>query len=92
MPSFGLGLLKSAHVAQVSPELRALLTFGRGIDTTRTREVLGFQPAYSTAAALDDFAQALVPTGGRVDRALAALEAQLPSVRAQHVLQESLDG
>ncbi|MGZ4452951.1 MAG: NAD-dependent epimerase/dehydratase family protein [Nocardioides sp.] len=92
VPSFGLGLLKSAHVAQVSPELRALLTFGRGIDTTRTREVLGFEPTYSTAAALDDFAQDLVPTGGRLDRALATLEAQLPSVRAQHALQESLDG
>lgn len=81
VPSFGLGLLRPAHVAPVSPELRALLTFGRGIDTTRTREVFGFQPSYSTAAALDDFATSLPPTGGRLDRMLASVEAQLPSRR-----------
>jgi UDP-glucose 4-epimerase len=81
VPSFGLGLLRPAHVAAVSPELRALLTYGRGIDTTRTRDVLGFEPAYSTAAALDDFASDLVPTGGRIDRILAAVEAQLPARR-----------
>ena len=81
VPSFGLGLLRPAHVAPVSPELRALLTFGRGIDTTRTREVLGFQPAHSTAAALDDFAADLVPTGGRIDALLAGLEARLPGNR-----------
>jgi UDP-glucose 4-epimerase len=83
VPSFGLGLLRPAHVAPVSPELRALLTFGRGMDTTRMREVLGFEPAYSTAAALDDFARDLVPTGGRTDRLLATLQAQLPSHRAE---------
>jgi len=79
VPSFGLGLLRPAHVAPVSPELRSLLTYGRGIDTSRTREVLGFEPSYSTAAALDDFGAGLAPTGGRLDRVLAVLEAQLPS-------------
>jgi UDP-glucose 4-epimerase len=86
VPSFGLGLLRPAHVAAVSPELRALLTYGRGLDTSRTREVLGFEPSYSTAAALDDFATGLAPTGGRTDRILAALESQLPSHRQPGVL------
>jgi len=82
VPSFGIGLLRPAHVAPVSPELRSLLTYGRGIDTSRTHEVLGFEPSYSTAAALDDFSAGLAPTGGRIDRVLATLEAQLPSRHA----------
>ncbi|HEU4568811.1 MAG TPA: NAD-dependent epimerase/dehydratase family protein, partial [Marmoricola sp.] len=86
VPSFGLGLLRPAHVAAVSPELRGLLTYGRGLDTSRTREVLGFEPSYSTAAALDDFASGMVPTGGRTDRFLAAIEGQLPSHRHPGVL------
>ena len=40
-----------------------MLSFGRGLDTTRMREVLGFEPAYSTRAAYEDFARA---TKGRV--------------------------
>ena len=40
-----------------------MMTFGRGLDTTRMRETLGFEPAYSTRAAYEDFARA---TKGRV--------------------------
>lgn len=32
------------------------LAFGRGLDTTRMREALGFEPLYSTRAAFLDFA------------------------------------
>lgn len=81
VPSFGIGLLGSARMAPVSPELRSLLTYGRGIDTSRMREVLGFEPTYSTPAALDDFATTLVPGRRRLDGVLAAVEAQLPSAQ-----------
>jgi UDP-glucose 4-epimerase len=88
VPSLGVGLPGSTFAA-VSPELRALLTYGRGVDTTRMRDVLGFTPTHSTAQALADFAGALTPTGGRTDRLLATLERQLPSGRAvQDALQE----
>lgn len=40
-----------------------MMTFGRGLDTTRMREDLGFEPVYSTRAAYEDFARA---TKGRV--------------------------
>jgi UDP-glucose 4-epimerase len=81
LPGFALGglggVLRSMHVSEFSPELRALLTFGRGIDTTRMRRDLGFEPRYSTAATVDDFGADLLPTGGRADRVLAGLEARL---------------
>ena len=32
------------------------LAYGRGLDTTRMREVLGFDPLYTTRAAFLDFA------------------------------------
>ena len=44
------------------------------------REKLGFEPAYTTAAAFADFAAALAPTGGYADRALGRLVGALPSV------------
>jgi UDP-glucose 4-epimerase len=32
----------------------AYLTYGRGVDTTRMREVLGFEPEHTTVSAFDD--------------------------------------
>ncbi|MEI5676011.1 MULTISPECIES: NAD-dependent epimerase/dehydratase family protein [unclassified Nocardioides] len=78
-------VLRSARLADFSPEQLAFLTYGRGVDTTRMREVLGFEPSYSTAEAFADFASTLTPTGGRADRALAGVERQLttgPAVRS----------
>ncbi len=60
-------LLRQARVADFSPEQMGLLTFGRGVDTTRMREVLGFEPRFSTAAAFADFGVSLgVPLRGDV--------------------------
>jgi UDP-glucose 4-epimerase len=82
LPSFavaGVGsALRSARITDLSPELLALITYGRGVDTTRMRTELGFEPAYSTAAALADFAAPLAPTGGHADRVLARVAAGLP--------------
>jgi len=47
--------LRQARVAEFSPEQLGFLTFGRGVDTTRMRSVLGFEPAYTTAHAFEDF-------------------------------------
>ncbi|GAB3195498.1 NAD-dependent epimerase/dehydratase family protein [Nocardioides hungaricus] len=82
LPSFAVGgvgsALRSARVTDLSPELLALITYGRGVDTTRMRAELGFEPAYSTAAALADFGAPLTPTGGRAERVLARVAAGLP--------------
>ncbi len=60
-------LLRQARVADFSPEQLNFLTFGRGVDTTRMREVLGFEPRFSTAAAFADFGVSLgVPLRGDV--------------------------
>ncbi len=39
----------------MSADSVAFLTYGRGIDTTRMRSVLGFEPEYSSAGAFDAF-------------------------------------
>ncbi len=65
MPSFALASVGSAvrqmRRADFSPEQVALLTYGRGVDTTRMREVLGFQPSCTTAEAFTEFAASLDP-------------------------------
>jgi UDP-glucose 4-epimerase len=81
LPGFAVGnvgsILRSARVADFSPEQLAFLTYGRGVDTTRMREELGFEPRYTTAEAFADFASHLAPTGGHADRLLAALADRL---------------
>ncbi|WP_107704492.1 NAD-dependent epimerase/dehydratase family protein [Nocardioides allogilvus] len=69
MPTFALGrvgsALRQARVVDFSPEQLTFLTYGRGVDTTRMREELGFEPRYSTAAAFADFAVSMgVPLRG----------------------------
>jgi UDP-glucose 4-epimerase len=58
----GLGqALRSTRMLDFSPEQLAVLTFGRGMDTTRMRSELGFEPAYTTLEAFTDFAHGLRP-------------------------------
>lgn len=72
LPGFAVGnlgsVLRQARVADFSPEQLGLLTYGRGIDTTLMRDVLGFEPRYTTAEAFEDFARSLTPTGGHTVR------------------------
>ncbi|MEQ6902386.1 NAD-dependent epimerase/dehydratase family protein [Nocardioides sp. YIM 152588] len=81
LPSFSFGgvgsALRSLRRADLSPELLGFLTYGRGVDTSAMREVLGFAPTYSTEAALAEFAATLPPSGGRTERALDALSTRL---------------
>jgi UDP-glucose 4-epimerase len=77
MPAFAVGglgsVLRSAHLADFSPEHLRFLTYGRGVDTTRMRNVLGFTPKYRTEEAFADFAASLTPTGGRTTRVIDGL-------------------
>ncbi len=49
VPAFG-SAIRQTRVADFSPEQVAFLTFGRGLDTTRMREMLGFEPGFTTGA------------------------------------------
>ncbi len=70
--------LKSARMADFSPEQLGFLTFGRGIDTTRMRTMFGFEPDYTTAQAFADFATAIGHRPGPVERVVGGLASTLP--------------
>jgi UDP-glucose 4-epimerase len=69
-------LLPAARRADLSSDETAFLSYGRGLDTTAMREVLGLQPAYTTAQAFDTFA-ARLPPGVLGPERLAELEQQI---------------
>ena len=83
LPAMAVGnlgsVLRSARLADFSPEHLGLLTYGRGVDTTRMRTELGFHPSYTTAEAFADFGSLLPATGGRAERVLASLATALPA-------------
>jgi UDP-glucose 4-epimerase len=64
MPAFAMrGVGSAVHRARLGlPEFSAdqldYLTYGRGLDTSRMRAVLGFEPRYSTDEVLEDYARA----------------------------------
>ncbi len=82
LPPFAVGslgsALRSARLADFSPEQLSFLTYGRGVDTTRMRSVLGFDPAFSTADAFEDFGREMSPTPGVREKVLDGLSAALP--------------
>ncbi|MEX2621265.1 MAG: NAD-dependent epimerase/dehydratase family protein [Egibacteraceae bacterium] len=49
------GLVRRAGRIDVTPDQLAFLTYGRVADISRLREHFGYEPAYSTRAALADF-------------------------------------
>jgi UDP-glucose 4-epimerase len=59
--AFG-SVIRGSGLSDFSPEQVSFLTFGRGVDTTRMREVLDFHPTFTTEQAFADFARSL-PTG-----------------------------
>jgi UDP-glucose 4-epimerase len=82
LPAFAVGgigsLLRQARAADFSPEQLGFLTYGRGVDTTRMRSGLGFEPAYTTAEALEDFGHDISRGPGLREQALAGLADRLP--------------
>ncbi len=65
LPSFAASqvgsFVRQSRVADFSPEQMAYLTYGRGVDTTRMREVLGFEPEHTTTSAFESLRDALGP-------------------------------
>jgi UDP-glucose 4-epimerase len=63
LPSFAIGsmgsFLRRAGVATPPSQRMDYLTYGRGVDTTRMRRVLGFEPDYTTEQTFADFARAV---------------------------------
>lgn len=54
--------INSRGLADFSGEVIRLLTYGRALDTSRMRTVLGFEPRWSTLGALEDFAASRRPS------------------------------
>lgn len=65
LPAFGVSLfgqaVRQSGLADFSAEQIDFLTYGRGVDTTRMRTELGFEPTYNTTETFADFARALGP-------------------------------
>ncbi len=59
-------MLRSAGVIDMSPDQLPFLTYGRGLDTTRMREVMGFTPGRTSREAFEDFAAHIDRIGDRV--------------------------
>jgi UDP-glucose 4-epimerase len=76
------GLVRRARLVDFSPEQLRFLTYGRGVDTTRMREVLGFQPSRTTAEAFDDYARARLDGPITAER-VRAVEQTIAAVVAQ---------
>jgi UDP-glucose 4-epimerase len=55
--------MRQARISDFSPEQLGFLTYGRGVDTTRMRSELGFEPTFTTAEAFADFCRELSPAG-----------------------------
>jgi UDP-glucose 4-epimerase len=76
MPEFTVSAVgnafRSARLADFSPEQVAFLTYGRGVDTRRMRDSLGFTPTFTTEGAFDDFLRASGPGPLAGDRVVAA--------------------
>ncbi|MDQ1247352.1 MAG: UDP-glucose 4-epimerase [Actinomycetota bacterium] len=56
-PMVGLvgAAVRRAGLADFSPEQVRFLTYGRGVDTTRMRDVFGLHPQHTTAETFDEF-------------------------------------
>ncbi|WP_299446566.1 NAD-dependent epimerase/dehydratase family protein [uncultured Phycicoccus sp.] len=62
------GVARRVGLADFSPDQMSFLAFGRGLDTTRMRTELGFEPRFTSLEAFGDFARTLRPAvpGGQV--------------------------
>lgn len=55
------GVAKRLRLADFSPDQMSFLAYGRGLDTTRMRELLGFSPRWTSRGAFEDFARTVGP-------------------------------
>ncbi len=65
LPTLAAGVfgnvVKRSGLADFSADQVQFLAFGRGVDTSRMRTVLGFQPEYTTRGAFEDFLRGIGP-------------------------------
>ena len=56
-PAFGpvVDGMRRAGLADLSPDFRRLLRYGRAVDTSRLADEVGFRPRFSTEAAVADY-------------------------------------
>jgi UDP-glucose 4-epimerase len=66
---------RRSGLADFSPEQTRFLSYGRGLDTTRMRRVLGLEPRYTTLAAFADFVRGRRLTGPLSPERVEAAEA-----------------
>ena len=92
LPGFALGPLGSAmrqaRLADFSREQVAFLAYGRGVDTTRMKTMLGFTPSRTTEQTFAEFAASLEPgviSERRVRAAEQALVGALSGSRANAI-------
>jgi UDP-glucose 4-epimerase len=92
MPGFAVAsfgsAMRQARLADFSREQVAFLTYGRGVDTVRMREVLGFEPSRTTEQAFAGFAASIEPgviSARRVRAAESALLGALGGTRDKAV-------
>ncbi len=90
MPGFAVSsfgsAMRQARVADFSREQVSFLTYGRGVETTRMRDVLGFHPSRTTEEAFGEFAASIEPgvvSERRVRAAEAAVLGALGGARAK---------
>ena len=55
------GIRKRFGLADFSSDQMSFLAFGRGLDTSRMRTVLGVEPRYTSTGAFEDFARSVGP-------------------------------
>lgn len=60
------GVFKRFGLADYSPDQVSLLSYGRGVDTTRMREAFGFEPEFTTREAFENFAAAVRESGAQL--------------------------
>ncbi|MFM2438807.1 MAG: hypothetical protein RLZ55_1632 [Actinomycetota bacterium] len=84
IPSPFVGLVgaavRRAGLADFSPEQVRFLTYGRGVDTTRMREVFGFHPQHTTAETFEEFVRAHDLNRAFPPERVEAVEQQLASL------------
>ncbi len=76
-------VLRRLGVADFSPEQMRFLAYGRVLDTTAMREILGFTPRYTTVEAFDDFVQQQGLHGPLSRDTVTAVERRLVDVLAR---------
>ena len=76
-------LAKRTGLADFSQDQMRFLAWGRGMDTTRMREVLGLEPEFTTRGAFEDFISSVgagLPGGAAIGAALSGLAGSAVSV------------